>query len=765
MLALAIIAKNEVEAVRTIIDKYGKWFEEISVAVDQRVEEFQALASDKVKIHPYTWCDDFSHKRNFLAEKITSPYYLRMDTDDELVNIEVLPELKQALVQHRIDVLHVPYIYARDKNGNVVAKHWRETIIRKDPNIYWKKSIHECIFAVDEKNCRVVRDPRLQIIHNIDDEHVKTSGARNFEVLMEEFKRDGENTDPRTIAYLGRMLQGFGKWDKAILCLENLVERSGWDDDKYFAWVQMSQCYQQLGKYEIALGCAREALAMNTKFPDAYLQMGYVYLAMKDYQKAVDWIMPGIVRPEPDTAMVIDPSFYGWKARLNAAIALLGKGDIDLASKYFAEARALCSNDPEIVKWEPTFQEAFDNEKYIKALMTSQQYLARYDRTKLAKLGESMPSNIFKDERACAIKNQLIPPQTWGDKTVVIYCGGAWEDWSPISVMRGIGGSEEAVIYLSKELVKLGYKVTVYNQCGDIGGTFDGVEYKNYFEFNPADTYNILIGWRMDTISHVKARFKAVWLHDVPQEGMFTAETIKGIDKVIVLSEFHKSLLPAIIPLDKVFVSSNGINLPDFTANGVLRDPKRMIYTSSYDRGLQHILKMWPKIKNAVPEASLHIFYGWNTYDKMLEVGARSASFKASMVELMKQEGITEHGRVGHRQLVKEFQKSGVWVYPSHFEEISCISAMKAQAAGCVPVCTDYAALAETVKAGVKVEGSCQDAEVRENYEEKLIEVLSDKEKQKLLRSEVESHKEEFGWDRVASQWASSLFPSKGGVV
>lgn len=760
-LALCIIAKDEVEAVKRIIEVYGKWFDEICIAVDARHEEFEALQSDKVKIHRYEWINDFSHKRNFLASKVTSEYYFRMDTDDDLESPELIPELMSAAYQHNIDVLHVPYIYARDKAGNCVAKHWRETIIKRRTDVYWKKTIHENIFAEDEKAIRIVRDPRVKIIHNIDDAHVQKSGTRNFEILMEEFKRDGENTDPRTIAYLGRMLQGFGQWEKAILCLENLVQRSGWDDDKYFAWVQMSQCYQQLGKYKQALGCAREALAMNTKFPDAYLQMGFVYLAQKDYQKAVDWIMPGIVRPEPDTSMVIDPSFYGYKAKLNAAIALLGKGDVAMACQYYAQAYKLSPTDPEVKKWEATFQEAQDNDMYVKSLSTMVSYISRYDRPKLAELAKSIPPYTLKDERVCAIRNQIIPPQTWADNSVVIYCGNAWEDWSPISVMRGIGGSEEAVIYLSKELTRLGYKVTVYNQCGDIGGVFDGVEYKNYFEFNAQDKYNILIGWRMDTISHVSAKFKAIWLHDVPQDGMFTEQTVKGIDKVIVLSEYHKTLLPSVIPPQKVFVSTNGINLPDFEKNTAIREPKRMIYTSSYDRGLQHLLQMWPEVKNAVPDATLHVFYGWNTYDKMLEVGARSAKYKTAMVELMKQDGVTDHGRVGHRQLVKEFQKSGVWVYPSHFEEISCISAMKAQAAGCVPVCTDYAALAETVKAGVKVKGSTIDGEVCESFKKSLIEVLQDEKRQGLLREEVLQHKATFGWDRVASLWASSLFPAK----
>jgi len=61
-LALAIIAKNEVEKCKDIITKYGKHFDEVCIACDDRFDEFESLEAD---IHRYEWCDDFAHKRNF----------------------------------------------------------------------------------------------------------------------------------------------------------------------------------------------------------------------------------------------------------------------------------------------------------------------------------------------------------------------------------------------------------------------------------------------------------------------------------------------------------------------------------------------------------------------------------------------------------------------------------------------------------------------------------------------------------------------------
>ena len=62
---------------------------------------------------------------------------------------------------------------------------------------------------------------------------------------------------------------------------------------------------------------------------------------------------------------------------------------------------------------------------------------------------------------------------------------------------------------------------------------------------------------------------------------MFPEESIENIDAIMVLSQFHKTLLPSYIPESKIYVSSNGINLADFNNDLLERNPKRMIYTSS----------------------------------------------------------------------------------------------------------------------------------------------------------------------------------------
>ncbi len=105
-----------------------------------------------------------------------------------------------------------------------------------------------------------------------------------------------------------------------------------------------------------------------------------------------------------------------------------------------------------------------------------------------------------------------------------------------------------------------------------------------------------------------------------------------------------------------------------------MRNKHWAIYTSSYDRGLEHLLKVWADVKKAVPDAELHIFYGWELFEKFYRNNPASMAWKDKMDKLMQQDGVTDHGRVPQNELKKWTEKCGVWAYPTHFGEISCCS-------------------------------------------------------------------------------------------
>lgn len=181
-----------------------------------------------------------------------------------------------------------------------------------------------------------------------------------------------------------------------------------------------------------------------------------------------------------------------------------------------------------------------------------------------------------------------------------------------------------------------------------------------------------------------------------------------------------------------------------------MRNTKRVIYTSSYDRGLEHLLALWPKVKEAVPGATLDIYYGWQLFDRFYKDNPASMKWKERMLEMMKATGITEHGRIPQEQVAKEMGESGIWAYPTHFGEINCITALKAQAYGAVPVVVDYAALKTSVQFGVKVDGDIYDPEVKETFTNELIRALNTDWDRKAMMSWASK---KFTWAEIAKHW------------
>lgn len=185
-----------------------------------------------------------------------------------------------------------------------------------------------------------------------------------------------------------------------------------------------------------------------------------------------------------------------------------------------------------------------------------------------------------------------------------------------------------------------------------------------------------------------------------------------------------------------------------------MRNQYTSIWSSSYDRGIQYLLDMWPEIKKAVPEAELLITYGWNLFDNAFTDNPERQNWKGEMVKKMNQPGIKHLGRIGQVEMVKLLKEIGLWVYPTEFQEISCISAMKAQIYGAIPVTMNYCALKETVKYGSKINGDIADPKVQEVFKKEWISWLKDTERQKETRRVMmENSKDLFSWSGVVKEW------------
>lgn len=173
-------------------------------------------------------------------------------------------------------------------------------------------------------------------------------------------------------------------------------------------------------------------------------------------------------------------------------------------------------------------------------------------------------------------------------------------------------------------------------------------------------------------------------------------------------------------------------------------------YFSAYYRGLECLLIMWPKIRARVPDATLDVYYGWESWIALQGEDDFYERMERRFAEL-KDHGVTVHGRVSHEELAKAMKEIQVWAYPTEFSEIHCITALKAQEAGCYPVTTNVGALAETVQSGKKI--ATRTIYTDEYKQEKFIDAVVDALEKKKTGTPVGGT----DWSDVAQEWDTAI--------
>jgi glycosyltransferase involved in cell wall biosynthesis len=370
---------------------------------------------------------------------------------------------------------------------------------------------------------------------------------------------------------------------------------------------------------------------------------------------------------------------------------------------------------------------------------------------------------------------------------VAVWTGYAIGPWSPADIVtRGLGGSETAAVRLSEHLAAMGYAVTLYGQFEPPSGMGDDVMLRDFRTYDPTEPLHAFIGFRDATrFDHrPNAEFCALWLEDLaPAEGL-TPSRAANVDRVIAVSHWHKGQVQDVHPwiqemktpggLDLVAAARNGIQRAWFEEDDLERE-KRVIYSSSPDRGGDVILEVWPEVREQVPDAELLLTYPrW--FDLCADRFRHAADIRDRLRELLEQPGVRRiEGGMGQRALAKLMGSSLVWCHPSFFSagiaedgsrgvkfcETSCISALEAQAAGCVVVASDWGALSETVQHGTLIKGDPRekDGAWRHAFVEAIVRGLTDEQVQETAQTVGPEMVRDMGWRGAAEQLAA-MFPT-----
>lgn len=381
--------------------------------------------------------------------------------------------------------------------------------------------------------------------------------------------------------------------------------------------------------------------------------------------------------------------------------------------------------------------------------------------------------------------NHLIYQNKWQYKKVVIYTGPAWEPWTKETVDKGMAGSETWAAYLAIAFAKRGYGVIIYNDLPEKDrGVYLKEEYevdKSLFRENEKiekgyvayrhhahmlndlkyDVVDYFISSRtVEPFKHaVRSMRRYVMIHDIwlSQDKKYDILSWK-VDGYGYLSEWHREFLKSHhnIPDDKMFKTSNGVNFDLYKDVDKIEKKNQIVYSSSPDRGLLELLKMFPKFREVCPDMKLVVAYGFYNWESAVKARGdeKGKALIMAIKEAMDQPGVEYVGRVSKDVLANYQKESKWWFYPSWFTETFCIGSAENGLAKNALLASNLAGLKTTVgNAGILVDGDSHSEAYQDAFVASAIRLLTDEDLTRELAEKAYTKMQEYSWNVIADEW------------
>lgn len=323
---------------------------------------------------------------------------------------------------------------------------------------------------------------------------------------------------------------------------------------------------------------------------------------------------------------------------------------------------------------------------------------------------------------------------------IVMHCIGMPFDGDTVR-NKSLGGSESAAYYMARELARAGHIVTMFTNT-DHEGMYEGVKYipcgqpneqspfGAYFHAYAENTpHDVLIIQRDPRAFRFPWACKVGlwWIHDIAL-GRSTDEVktmVWNCDAILTVTEWHRNQAIESWGVNPDFVRAiqNGVDLTLFGGVYPNADPQdlnhprakldankfKLLYAARPERGLITLVKedgIMERLAKELPTAHLYTC----TYDNVAPQLAPLYNYLDSRIAALP--NVTKLGHLTKQQLADVMRSCDLYMYPTTFEDTSCIAMMECAAAGLPVITSDIAALPETTKDGGVVRFALKDGEV-----------------------------------------------------
>jgi glycosyltransferase involved in cell wall biosynthesis len=354
--------------------------------------------------------------------------------------------------------------------------------------------------------------------------------------------------------------------------------------------------------------------------------------------------------------------------------------------------------------------------------------------------------------------NNFSKEECSNSKNILIYTGFSDIEWNYSYMLNNaLGGSEKAVAYLSTCFPK---EYTIYIS-GHVKDEIinDNIHYIHLNKLtnliNDMPFHSVIVSRYISFYEMFpKCSFHQsyIWAHDtmlLPYGCSLTDTQILNkwdnyINGCICLTEWHKDLFIEKYPIlkNKTNLINNGLDINSFKniSYSNCKIKNKFIYSSRPERGLNILLKLWPQILDKLPDATLTI----STYGNF-----PSNSEETNLKTIIDNtESINYVGKLNVAQLYDEMSTAEYWLYPTHWPETSCITALEMLMSEVVCVYYPVAGLTNTMdKYGLPISSG---------KEIETIVSLSEEQKDNL-RKNGRMYAETCSWENRTVHWTNLL--------
>jgi beta-1,4-mannosyl-glycoprotein beta-1,4-N-acetylglucosaminyltransferase len=780
-----MIVKNESHIIKDTLEKlcqkinFSYWVICDTGSTDNTKEIIRLFFASKNipgELHENKWLN-FADNRTLALQYAykKTDLLLVFDADDEIVGDIQMPKVGDI----KFDEYHLKF------GSHIGTSYTRVLLINNNKKFVYKSVIHEYICCIESQtNTNTVIEGNYYVVSGRSGNRNKDPDKylKDAKILEEAHAEALIKNDPlyrRYAFYCANSYKDYGLFEEAIKWYKITLGQDNWEQEKYVSCLNIYECYEKINQKETGFFYLVKAFNYDPERVEClypllvhYCCEGQNHVAYNYYLMVKDYYENYYLTTKMDKKLFITLDKYNFFLPYYIILIADKVQDFECVIKmfeiifikkmpmgelwyirnllynlqFFIQHLKIENKDRFISLTNDYFNFLYD----LGIPLNTIEFLKNYD----TRFGIDV-SYIFQ-KTIGEKKTVFSKEECKSSKNILFYTGFSDIEWNYSYLNNNaLGGSEKAVAYLSKCFPK---EYNIYVSGAVKNETIENVSYIHLDQLTnliKTTAFHTVVISRYisfyEMFQECSFYQSFIWAHDTQllpygchlNENQILTKWDKYIDGCICLTEWHRNIfIEKYSELsNKITLINNGLDLDSFTKiNKSIKQTNKFIYSSRPERGLDILLQLWPQILDLIPDAVLVISnYGVDPNPSLMDI-------------IKKYNSILYLGKLNTEQLYTEISTAEYWLYPTHWPETSCITALEMLMSEVICLYYPVAGLPYTIdKYGIQIESGNE-----------IDTILNLTIKNKInLKKNGKKYAESCSWSNRAKEWSNVLSLSK----